>query len=105
MTFPIVITMSVRSSRVAATRVVVAGMWGAPAAARAQDQTAQTSVPSESHAPPKGRALLPFLEGDRRVREQPRHTIYEANIVPHLIGKQTFGDVQQQDTADKDLKR
>src|SRR6266545_2505338 len=57
-------------------------------------QTPQTNVREESadHVP-SGRALVPFLEGTDVFLTSLHDTKFEANIAPHLIVKQTFGDV------------
>ena len=58
-------------------------------------QTPQLNTAEEKKETPSGRALVPFLEGtDVFVTvNKPRETIFEANIAPHLVAFQNFGDV------------
>jgi len=63
-----------------------------PVAALAQ--TRQRTVSEEANnTSPRERMLVPFMEGTDVFLTSPTDTIFEARIAPHLIIKQTFGDV------------
>jgi hypothetical protein len=57
-------------------------------------QTRQRTVTEEANSEtPRERMLVPFMEGTDVFLTSPTDTIFEARIAPHLIVKQTFGDV------------
>jgi hypothetical protein len=57
-------------------------------------QTRQRTVTEEANNDvPREHMLVPFMEGTDVFLTSPSDTVFEARIAPHLIVKQTFGDV------------
>ena len=72
------------------TRALLFACWLlCPAAAFSQDEAPRNARPTVTNAGP----LIPFLEGTDVFFSLRQDTVFEADILPHLVAYQTFSDV------------